>query len=257
MVSVIPLRRIFRAVFAHEEFPLLWTVQKQGQGFSDQGFWRWQMFRITDDGIEEIGGYLPDGFLNGLGIFETMRILYEKDCNIIRAENLAEHYRRLLAGKEELGLTGEFSLRRLENALSALIRTRGIRFGSVSVYIVADRYPHAEFLISHDSREIESSMALHAARRDGADEIIFLNTDNYVAQCCQANIFWQMKRIIYTPSISAGIVAGVARQKTIDRYQARGYIIKEGLFELNDLYLADRIFLVSAILNEMPAQIVR
>ena len=248
------------------------------------------MFRIADDGIEEIGGYLPDGFLNGLGIFETMRILYEKDCNIIRAENLAEHYRRLLAGKEELGLTGEFSLRRLENALSALIRTRGIRFGSVSVYIVADRYPHAEFLISHDAREIpeedyrrgyrikisrlrmpaagltsrymtlsriESSMALHAARRDGADEIIFLNTDNYVAQCCQANIFWQMKRIIYTPSISAGIVAGVARQKTIDRYQARGYIIKEGLFELNDLYLADRIFLVSAILNEMPAQIVR
>lgn len=248
------------------------------------------MFRITDNGIAEISGYIPDGFLTGYGLYETMRILYEKDRNIIRAENLAEHYRRLSAGKETLGLKGDFSLRRLENALSALIGTRNIRSGSVSVYIVADHYPNAEFLIAHDSRTIpdedyrrgyrvriartripatgltsqyltlsrvDSGLMLNTARREGADELIFLNTDNYVAQCCEANIFWQMKRIIYTPSISAGIVAGVARQKTIDRYQARGYIIKEGLFELNDLYLADRIFLVSAVLNEMPAQIVR
>ena len=70
------------------------------------------MFRITDNGIAEISGYIPDGFLTGYGLYETMRILYEKDRNIIRAENLAEHYRRLSAGKETLGLKGDFSLRK-------------------------------------------------------------------------------------------------------------------------------------------------
>ncbi len=105
------------------------------------------MFRITENGIAEADMELPNGFLNGYGVFEIIKLIFDQDKGIIRAENLAEHYRRLVAGAEALSLKSDFTFYRLEMAISYLIKTKRLRSGFLKVYVLETTFPVAEAYI--------------------------------------------------------------------------------------------------------------
>ncbi|MBM3475284.1 MAG: branched-chain-amino-acid transaminase [Armatimonadetes bacterium] len=79
--------------------------------------------------------------------------------------------------------------------------------------------------------------------RAGADEGIMLNQDGHVAECTADNLFLVKDGEVVTPSPAAGMLIGVTRNAVIEVTRAAGYVLREELFELEDVLAADECFL--------------
>ncbi len=75
-----------------------------------------------------------------------------------------------------------------------------------------------------------------------ADDAILLDVHGHVAECVASNLFWLKNRVLYTPSLESGCVAGVMRKNVITQMQNDPIPIKEGLFKKESLLSADAVF---------------
>lgn len=71
------------------------------------------------------------------------------------------------------------------------------------------------------------------------DELILLDTKGKVAEASAANIFWRRGKKVFTPSLSCGGIAGVARRAILDKLKR---FIEEGEFTSNELLRADQVW---------------
>lgn len=244
------------------------------------------MYLVSDNGITEVPAIDIQGFFCGIGTQETIKISWNEEKHAVRIEYLADHYRKILFGIEKLGLQCAFSLRTLETSISQIVTKYNVKEGAIFVIVAATSFPKAQVYINYvpivytkeayqngfkltlaktrinphsptcsisTISNIDNMLDYYQAKKDGFDEVVHLNIDGYIASGSLSNIFWQTNRGLYTPSLECGVIPGVVRQHVINSYRARGYIIHEGMYELNDLYSSDRIFLTNSLLGEMPA----
>ena len=244
------------------------------------------MYQILNDGFVENPITCSKGICNGMGLYEAIKVVFDKELNVVRAEYLPEHYKRLKEAVEHFGFKCDLTLQRLEEAVSHIVVTHRPKNGAIKLMVVVDDYPNTKSFIDYQPilyaedkykegfkltmarskrnptsnitryktiSNMSNMLELSEARRRGYDEVIYLNTDGYIAEGCTTNIFWQIGRVIYTPSVECGILPGIMRKVVIERYKALGYLVREGMYELNDIYSADRIFLTSSLLGEITA----
>jgi len=93
----------------------------------------------------------------------------------------------------------------------------------------------------------ENVVALREAQNDGADEVIFLNTQGVVSECATANVFWVKDKVVYTPSLVTGCLAGVTRELVCELAASLSLKIQEGEYELADLLDADEVFITGTL----------
>jgi branched-chain amino acid aminotransferase len=60
-------------------------------------------------------------------------------------------------------------------------------------------------------------------------------------------VFWVKNGIIYTPPLSEGGIAGVARRFLMEALPAAGFRVEEALLSVAELESADEIFLTNAV----------
>lgn len=77
-------------------------------------------------------------------------------------------------------------------------------------------------------------------------EGIFLTKEGYVSEGIVTNIFWVEKGIVYTPSLSTGILNGITRQFIIKCLSTLGIPFVEGEYDLEKLIAADEVFLTNS-----------
>ncbi len=95
--------------------------------------------------------------------------------------------------------------------------------------------------------------ALQLAHQLGLTDFIFLNERDELAEGAMSNIFVEKEGILYTPPISAGILAGVYRGYVLETNpRAREWVLK-----LEDLKYAERIWICNAIRGMREAKLVR
>ena len=87
---------------------------------------------------------------------------------------------------------------------------------------------------------------LHKNRSNYGDCLV-LNTDGRVAEAISSNIFLLKDRKILTPSLDEACVAGVMRESVIAFLKEQGTEVIERGIEVDDLILADEIFLTDVI----------
>ena len=81
------------------------------------------------------------------------------------------------------------------------------------------------------------------ARREGFDEVIFLNERGEVTEGSRSNIFILEEGLLYTPPVACGLLAGTYR----------GYLLEhrseatERVLQLHDLHSADAVYLCNAL----------
>src|SRR5690606_22668814 len=73
----------------------------------------------------------------------------------------------------------------------------------------------------------------------GADELIVLNHEGYVAECTADNIFVIKKGKIFTPPVSSGALGGITRRAAMDLGDELGSPIEEVNLTRYDLWVAD------------------
>ncbi|MDR1191773.1 MAG: branched-chain-amino-acid transaminase [Verrucomicrobiales bacterium] len=88
----------------------------------------------------------------------------------------------------------------------------------------------------------------------GADELVVLNHEGYVAECSADNIFVLLGGKIVTPPVSAGALGGITRQTVMELAPQAGITISEANLTRYDLWTADEIFLTGTAAEVVPVR---
>ena len=88
----------------------------------------------------------------------------------------------------------------------------------------------------------------------GADELIVLNHEGYVAECTADNIFIIKKDRIMTPPVSAGALGGITRRAVMELGEKLGKPIQEANLTRYDLWVADEMFLTGTAAEVVPVR---
>ena len=90
--------------------------------------------------------------------------------------------------------------------------------------------------------------ALHAKKQQWNDALV-LNCEGRICDSSIANIFMIKDEMIYTPPLSEACVAGVMRRALIRVLVAAGFAVAERQITVEELLLADEVFLTNSIYN--------
>jgi 4-amino-4-deoxychorismate lyase len=134
------------------------------------------------------------------------------------------------------------------------LRARGIKLVSLPLGLEADLRAFAPWLLGGvKSTSYAVNMAAEAeARRRGADDAVFLASGDVVLEGPVTNVWWRVERILYTPALELGILAGVTRATLIAAAAELGYEPREGAFPLSHLASAEEAFTSSSVREVMP-----
>ncbi|SOC26450.1 4-amino-4-deoxychorismate lyase [Ureibacillus xyleni] len=83
-------------------------------------------------------------------------------------------------------------------------------------------------------------------------EGFFLNTKGHIAEGITSNIFWVRDDILFTPSLSTGIVPGITRQWVIHAAKRLGIRVVEDIFFQHELINAYECFVTNSIEELVP-----
>ena len=223
------------------------------------------------------------GLLYGDGVFEGIRAyngrILRLEDHLRRLQESSDAIFLALPGSlREIGRAVVETVRanRLRDAYIRLLVTRGVgdmgldmrkcRQGA-SLVIIADKielYPKEVYekgltLITSSYRQkrrdqvpamaktlnyLLNVLARAEATRAGAQEAVLLNTEGQVTECTGDNIFFVSDGRVYTPPISAGLLAGVTRRVVMELVAGHlGYEVVERETAVADLTRADEVFL--------------
>jgi branched-subunit amino acid aminotransferase/4-amino-4-deoxychorismate lyase len=129
------------------------------------------------------------------------------------------------------------------------VRSRGAR----AVSLLGMRAVAQWLLPGVKSTSYAINMAAEAeAQRRGADEAIFVDGHGVVLEGTVTNVWWRTGRILCTPALGLGILAGVTRAALLERAPGLGYTVEEGEYPLEALLSAEEIFTSSSVREVMP-----
>jgi 4-amino-4-deoxychorismate lyase len=97
------------------------------------------------------------------------------------------------------------------------------------------------------------NMAAEAeAKRRGADDAVFLASEDIVLEGPVTNVWWRLDDLLYTPALELGILAGVTRSTLITEAAKLGYEVREGAFPREHLAAAHEAFTSSTVREVLP-----
>lgn len=133
-------------------------------------------------------------------------------------------------------------------------RERGLRVVALPLGLEADRRAVAPWLLGGvKSTSYAVNMAAEAeARRRGADDAVFLASGEIVLEGPVTNVWWRLERVLYTPALELGILAGVTRATVFEEAAGLGYEVREGVFPLSHLAGGEEAFTSSSVREVMP-----
>lgn len=238
-------------------------------------------FLLHNDSIRETTEpcLLPGqvGFLNGWGVFTTLRVtggvLFEwerhwarmlRDAQRLRVpvpqapQPVLEDLQRLIdvngAHDATLRLAfirnrgGLFEAPGIERPFETIAFTTDLRQWGTSVRLALK--PNAR----HGANEFRGAkltswaqnLAWHEeAHERGFDEVLLLDEFGRVSECTSANIFAVSGSEAITPPLSTGCLPGITREVLLEAVTAEGMTVREGVLLPSDLESADFVFITS------------
>jgi 4-amino-4-deoxychorismate lyase len=135
------------------------------------------------------------------------------------------------------------------------LRARGIKLIALPLGLQADLRAFAPWLLGGvKSTSYAVNMAAEAeAKRRGADDAVFLASGDIVLEGPVTNVWWRLERVLYTPALELGILAGVTRATLIAEAARLDYEVREGVFPLEHMAAAEEAFTSSSVREVMPA----
>lgn len=95
--------------------------------------------------------------------------------------------------------------------------------------------------------------AARYAAGQGADDALLLNPWGRVAEATASNVFWWEGEQLCTVPLSEGCVGGVMRRWVLEQALLMGFPVQEKSAALDDLRLADELWLTNAVQGIRPA----
>ena len=217
------------------------------------------------------------GFLNGWGVFSTIRVaqgvLFEferhfarmkRDAHLMRIpfpadlDWLEQRLLRLVERNEANHATlrvavvrnrgGLFEGPNLERDFDVVAFTTGLNNWGKGVRL--GLVPQARHAGSRFAGVKFTSWSMNLAfqeeaRERGFDEMVLLNERGEVSDCTSANIFIAEGSNVWTPPLDSGCLPGITRDLLLSEVQVPGIRVDEKTLMLSDLEAADEVFITS------------
>jgi 4-amino-4-deoxychorismate lyase len=228
-----------------------------------------------------------EAFLRGRAAFETIRVYggrpFKLDEHLERLRGSAERLGLADADPEEFTALAAGALEEsgAPDAILRLYLTAGREDGgrSVRLAMVNDLPPHLDELRARGMKVVSAPLGLDAelravapwllggvkstsyavnmaaqaeAERRGADDAVFVASGDVVLEGPVTNVWWSYERVLYTPALELGILAGVTRATLVGEAAALGYEVREGAFPLAHMAGAQEAFTSSSVREVMP-----
>lgn len=224
------------------------------------------------------------GFLNGWGVFSTIRVargvLFEfarhfgrmkRDALLMKIpfpgdpDWLERRLLQLVERNEANDATlrvavvrnrgGLFEGPDLERDFDVVAFTTGLNNWGVGVKLGV--LPDARHAASRFSGVKVTSWAMNLtiyeeAHERGFDEMVLLNERGEISECTSANIFISSGNQVWTPPLSSGCLPGITRELLLSEIRVPGIRIAEKTLTLADLQAADEVFITSTTRDLLP-----
>lgn len=95
-------------------------------------------------------------------------------------------------------------------------------------------------------------LATAQAKREGAQEALFIGTDDCVIEGATSNVFSASQGILTTPPESSGLLPGITREVVIELAKREGLTAHEAPVPLDALLSADEAFLTGSLKEITP-----
>jgi len=218
------------------------------------------------------------GFLNGWGVFTTIRVkdgvlfAYErhyarmkKDAALVRVPfevgpgELERDLLRLVEANHAANATlrvavvrnkgGLFEAPGLERTADVIAFTADLREWGPQVslmYIEQGRHAASPFAGAKVTSWLQNLTWNEEAHERGFDEVILLNEHGMVSECTSANIFAVHGAEVWTPTLAgSGCLPGITRALLLEEIRLEGIHIFERDFTPRELEAADQVFITS------------
>jgi branched-chain amino acid aminotransferase len=225
------------------------------------------------------------GFMNGWGVFSTLRVA---DGVLFAFDR---HYDRMERDAARLRVPFEFSREDLERRLLSLVDANGVSQGTLRAAVVRNRgglFEGVEIRREADLVAFTADLArwpegvkltygprgrfaawpfagtkltswahnltwYEEAHDRGFDETILFNEHDEVSECTSANIFAVCGDQVWTPPVeSSGCLAGVTRAILLEVLDIPGISISERELTASELEEADQVFITSTTRDLLP-----
>ena len=225
------------------------------------------------------------GFLNGWGVFSTLRV----SDGVLFA--YARHYARMQRDAALMRVPFTISPADLQKSLTSLIdanhafnatlrvaivRNKGGLFEAPQIASDADLIAFTADLTNWGSgvhlnfvpnaRHGASPFAglkvtswaqnltwYEKAHQDGYDEVLLLNEHGHVSECTSANVFIVRGHEVLTPPLAtAGCLPGVTRALLLEEIRSTDLTVREQSFTPPELEAADGVFITSTTRDLVP-----
>ncbi len=218
------------------------------------------------------------GFLNGWGVFSTIRVrdgvlfAFERhwnrlvrDAKLLRvpmpdsADWLHQHLLKLVDANNAYNSTLRLAIVRNKGGM---FEGPGLSRPFELVAFTADLRPWGESArlgVVQQARHASSPFAgtkvtswcqnlawYEWAHEQGYDEVVLLNERQEVSECTSANIFAVFGNRVVTPPLSSGCLPGITRELLLEAISADGISVLEQILFLPDLEKADEVFITSS-----------
>jgi branched-chain amino acid aminotransferase len=97
-------------------------------------------------------------------------------------------------------------------------------------------------------------LAKQESMRLGFDEAILLDSQGFVSEASAENVFAVRDGVIWTPPLTAAIIAGFTRDTVLHISRDLGFEVREESFTRDFLWLADEVFLTSTASEVVPVR---
>lgn len=240
--------------------------------------------KIVDEREAVISAF-DHGYLYGIGVFETFRT-YNGHPFLFD-----DHFNRLKASLEELQIKLPYTKLKLLGEVKRTIQANdmvdayvrlNISAGSGEIGLQTEPYNSPQIIIyvkpigepvrkekrgvllalRRNSPEgavrlkshhyLNNILAKREVGNDPAIEGIFLSQEGVLAEGIVSNLFWVKEGVLYTPSLTTGILNGITRQYILYAAQKLGIKVIEGSFEKGELLTADEAFVTNSIQEIVP-----
>jgi branched-chain amino acid aminotransferase len=217
------------------------------------------------------------GFLNGWGVFSTIRVrdgvlfAYQRHWNrMVRdakllhvpmptsADWLHHQLLKLVSANHASNATlrlaivrnkgGMFEGPGLDRSFELVAFTTGLRSWGDSVRLgIVEQGRHAQspFAGTKVTSWCQNLTFYETAQQQGFDEVVLLNEHGQVSECTSANIFATFGNTVVTPPLSSGCLPGITRELLLDSVKANDITVSEKVLLPGDLEKADEVFITS------------
>lgn len=228
------------------------------------------------------------GFMNGWGVFSTLRVAQR----VLFA--FERHWTRMTHDAQRLRVPFPQDADYIKSRLQKLIEANDAREATLRVAVVrnhggpwegpgiqrdfdliafttglADWGDNVRLAIKPNARHAQNEFAgakitswaqnlawYEEAHERGFDEALLLNERGEVSECTSANVFAAIGSRVVTPPLSSGCLPGVTRELLLDEIRVDDITIHEQTLRPEDLEQADEVFITSTTRDLLPVRLV-